>query len=464
MTILETRDLVYSYPDGTIALDNVNVRIEMGRKIAFVGRNGSGKSTLFLTLNGTLTPKNGKVLFHDRPVKYDAKSLRELRKNVGIVFQNSDDQLFAPSVYQDVAFGPTNLGYSKEKVNSVVQSALDYVGLNPLKKKPPHHLSGGQKKRVAIAGIVAMEPEVIILDEPLSNLDPVGADEVMDLLNELNYFGKTIIISTHDVDLAYRWADHVFIMTDHQVIGEGIPEDIFRNEELLQKANLRKPLILEVHEELRRRSLVKENGCPKDIPGLVRTLKEPELMWVKVSPDVKTGDSLNLGLLHGEFALNYPMEAVNGKVLHIHENCMAIVELSRHYVRAGSIMIYDTDHHDTGFLKLFISNSDVDTVGAMGKRSKLIAERDNIRLDITSGVIDRSILNALRGQRCLIITHGGMVHHALERIGHYIEESGINIHVDIINENGNISSLATACTGLASYSQSVEKHQGLKDD
>jgi len=236
MTILETRDLVYSYPDGTIAEDNVSVRIDMGKKIAFVGRNGSGKSTLFLTLNGTLVPKTGDVLFHGEPVKYDAKSLRELRKNVGIVFQNSDDQLFAPSIYQDVAFGPTNLGYSKEKVTSVVQSTLDYVGLNPLKKKPPHHLSGGQKKRVAIAGIVAMEPEVIILDEPLSNLDPVGADEVMDLLNELNYFGKTIIISTHDVDLAYRWADYVFIMTNQQMSGEGIPEDIFRNEERLQRA------------------------------------------------------------------------------------------------------------------------------------------------------------------------------------------------------------------------------------
>lgn len=458
MTILETRDLVYSYPDGTIALDNVSVRIGMGKKIAFVGRNGSGKSTLFLTLNGTLVPNKGEVLFHGKPVKYDSKSLRELRKNVGIVFQNSDDQLFAPSIYQDVAFGPTNLGYSREKVNSVVQSTLDYVGLNPLKKKPPHHLSGGQKKRVAIAGIVAMEPEVIILDEPLSNLDPVGADEVMDLLNELNYFGKTIIISTHDVDLAYRWADHVFIMTNHQMIGEGIPEDIFRNEELLQRAYLRKPQILEVHEELRRRSLVKENGCPKDIPGLVRILKEPELMWVKVSPDVKVGDSVNLGLLHGEFALNYPMEAINGKVLHIHEDCMAIVELSRRYVRAGSIMIYDTDHHDAGFLQLFISNGDVDTVGAMGKRSKLIAERDNIRLDITSGVIDRSILNALCGQRCLIITHGGMIYHAFERISHYIEESGINIHVDIINENGDISSLATACTGQVSCTGSSEEH------
>jgi len=161
MTILETRNLVYIYPDGTIALDNVSVKIEMGKKIAFVGCNGSGKSTLFLTLNGTLIPKKGEVLFHGEPVKYDAKSLRELRKNVGIVFQNSDDQLFAPTIYQDVAFGPTNLGYSKEKVKSVVQSTLDYVGLNPLKKKPPHHLSGGQKKRVAIAGIVAMEPEVM---------------------------------------------------------------------------------------------------------------------------------------------------------------------------------------------------------------------------------------------------------------------------------------------------------------
>ena len=133
---------------------------------------------------------------HGVPFKYNSKSLREIRKSIGIVFQNSDDQIFAPTVYQDVAFGPANLGYSKERVDTCVQQALEQVGLSRLKDKPPHHLSGGQKKRVAIAGIMAMEPEVIILDEPLSNLDPVGADEIMPNYNIFtqNAVYRTILI------------------------------------------------------------------------------------------------------------------------------------------------------------------------------------------------------------------------------------------------------------------------------
>lgn len=456
MTILETRNLTYKYPDGTVALEDINIKIEEGKKIAFVGRNGSGKSTLFLTLNGTFEPNKGEVLFHNMPIRYDSKSLSILRKSIGIVFQNSDDQLFAPSIYQDIAFGPTNLGYSKMEIDDTVKNALDYIGLAHLQKKPPHHLSGGQKKRVAIAGIVAMEPEIIILDEPLSNLDPVGADEIMDLLNELHYFGKTIIVSTHDVDLAYNWADYIFIMMNHTIIGEGTPAEIFRNQDLLQKANLKKPQLLEVHEELRRRSLVNSGGFPKDIPELVHLLKPPELMWVKVSPDVKEGDNINLGILHGEFAIEYPMEAVNGKVLHIHDNCLAIVALSRRYIRAGSIMLYDIVFHNNKFLKQLISSGNVDTIGAMGKKSKLLADSESIILDVTSGVVDRSILDALCGHRCLIITQGGMVQHAYKRIKQYVKTSGIEIHVDILNENGNMSTLEQKCAESMNNPQNIK--------
>jgi len=203
MAILETTDLKYTYPDGTLAVEGISVSIEKGKKIAFVGPNGSGKSTLFLLLNGTLEPQEGKIIFHGKPLLYDTPSLRKMRKSIGIVFQNSDDQIFAPTVYQDVAFGPTNLEMPEEEVVAKVNETLEYVGLLELKDKPPHHLSGGQKKRVAVAGVVVMEPEVIILDEPLANLDPVGADEILDLLNELNQFEKTIVISTHDVDFAY---------------------------------------------------------------------------------------------------------------------------------------------------------------------------------------------------------------------------------------------------------------------
>ena len=219
--IIETRNLSYSYGDGTLALRDVSICLEAGRKVALVGPNGAGKSTLMLMMNGILRPSSGEVLFADRPLQYDASSLREVRRAVGMVFQNSDDQLFAPTVYQDVAFGPTNLGYPAEKVKKYVGFALQYVGLSGYERRPPHHLSGGEKKRVAIAGILAMEPQVMILDEPTSNLDPASSEEIMEMLDELNQGGKTLIISTHDVELAYPWADRIILMERGLIIASG---------------------------------------------------------------------------------------------------------------------------------------------------------------------------------------------------------------------------------------------------
>lgn len=437
MTILETRGLTYSYSDGTTAIDGLDIKIEKGKKIAFVGKNGSGKSTLFLLLNGTFKPQKGEVLFHGAPYKYNSKALREIRKSIGIVFQNSDDQIFAPTVYQDVAFGPTNLDFSKEKVGELVERALEQVGLTHIKDKPPHHLSGGQKKRVAIAGIMAMEPEVIILDEPLANLDPVGADEIMDLLNEFNHFGSTLIISTHDVDLAYRWSDYVYLMSDSKLIGQGTPEKVFKNIELLKEAGLRQPSTLEIYHEIERRGLARGETSPKTVPELVNTLKPPDLMWVEVPPKVQEGDTLNLGVLYGEYARDSPYEAINAKVLHIYpEEGKAIAEISRRGFKAGCILIYDTDSYSHSEVLKVINEGEIDFVGAMGKRSKTLAEENNIYLDVTSGVIDKSLLTALCGKRCLILTGGGMVDHALERIREYVEKSGIELNVGTVNRDG----------------------------
>ncbi|WP_292375186.1 energy-coupling factor ABC transporter ATP-binding protein [Methanosarcina sp. UBA411] len=433
MIILEARGLKYAYPDGTVAVQDLNLEIKKGKKISFVGQNGSGKSTLFLLLNGTLKPAEGEVLFHGVPFKYDSKSLRDIRKSIGIVFQNSDDQIFAPTVYQDVAFGPANLGYSKEKVDACVQQALEYVGLSRLKDKPPHHLSGGQKKRVAIAGIMAMEPEVIILDEPLSNLDPVGADEIIELLNEFNHFGSTIIISTHDVDLAYRWSDYVFLLSNSKIIGQGTPSDVFKEPELLKKAGLRQPTTLEIYHEIERRGLAYGRNSPKTIPELVNTLKPLDLMWVDVPPRVREGDSLNIGVMYGEYATQSPYEAINATVLHIHPNGRAIVELKRKGIKAGGVLIYDTDNYSLPEIKQILKEGEIAFVGAMGKKSKTLAEKDGIRLDVSSGVIDKSILMALCGKRCLILTAGGMVDHASKRIKEYVETSGIEFTVGVVN-------------------------------
>ncbi len=433
MIILETRNLKYTYPDGTVACQGLNIEIKKGKKVAFVGQNGSGKSTLFLLLNGTLKSDEGEVRFHGIPLKYDSKSLREIRKSIGIVFQNSDDQIFAPTVYQDIAFGPANLGYSKERVDVCVKDSLEQVGLSNLKDKPPHHLSGGQKKRVALAGIMAMEPEIIILDEPLSNLDPIGADEIMDLLNEFNQFGTTIIISTHNVDLAYRWSDYVYIMSNSKLIGQGTPIEVFKEQDLLKKAGLRQPTTLEIYYEIERRGLAYGKNSPKTVPELVNTFKTLDLMWVDVPPKVKEGDSLNLGVMYGDYATHSPYEAINAKVLHIHSDGRAIVELKRKGIKAGGVLLYDTDNYSLKEIRQILTEGEMFFVGAMGKKSKTFAEKNGIQLDVTSGVIDKSLLMALCGKRCLILASGGMVDHALRRIREYVEKSGIEFTMGIVN-------------------------------
>ncbi|AEH61769.1 cobalt ABC transporter, ATPase subunit [Methanosalsum zhilinae DSM 4017] len=438
MMILETNDLNYSYMDGSPGVRDVNIEIKKGKKVAFVGHNGSGKSTLFLLLNGTLKPETGEVLFNGKPIKYNSRSLREIRKNIGIVFQNSDDQIFAPTVYQDIAFGPANLGFSKEKTERLVDGALEYVGLTHLREKPPHHLSGGQKKRVAIAGVISMEPEIIILDEPLSNLDPMGADEIMDLLNELNEAGKTILISTHDVDLAYRWADYVYFLSKGTIIGEGPPQKAFNEPELLKRAHMRQPVTLEIYHEMRRRGLAVGEKSPASVLELVGTLKPPELMWVDVTPGTKVGDSLNLGIMYGEFAEHSPYEAVNAEVVYIHDDGRAIVEMKRHGIKAGGIIIFDVEYYDPAGIRQLIKSADIEIVGAMGKKSKIIAENDGIYLNVTSSVIDKSILMALCGKRCLILTNGGMVDHAKSRIERYAHKSGIELNVSIIDGSNNL--------------------------
>lgn len=250
MNVIETKDIVYEYPDGTKALENVNFKVDNGKIVALLGPNGAGKSTLFLHFNGILKPTSGEVVVNGDPVSYDKKDLMKLRQKVGIVFQNPDDQLFAPTVMEDVAFGPMNMGLSREEVEKRVKDALKRVGMDGFEKKPPHHLSGGQKKRVAIAGILAMDPKIMVLDEPTSGLDPKGASQIMRLLYDLNADGMTIIISTHDVDLVPLYASTVYIISHGNIIKEGNPQTVFSDVETIRNANLRLPRIAHLMEIL----------------------------------------------------------------------------------------------------------------------------------------------------------------------------------------------------------------------
>ena len=248
--IIETVNLNFKYQDGTKALNNVSLKIEKGKKISFLGVNGSGKSTLFLNFNGILKPSSGKVFYDGNEIKYNRASLYTLRKNIGIVFQDPDNQLFSASVYQEVSFGPMNLKLDEDEVRKRVDVALANTGMIEFSDKAVHFLSYGQKKRVAIADIIAMKPEIIILDEPTSSLDPKHSKQIVQIFDELNEEGMTVILSTHDVELAYAWSDYIFVMKDGEIIREGTPYEIFSDDELIFNSYLEKPLVLEIYEVL----------------------------------------------------------------------------------------------------------------------------------------------------------------------------------------------------------------------
>ena len=249
--ILETKDLNFQYEDGTEALKNINLKIKKGKKISFIGVNGSGKSTLFLNLNGVLKPTKGTVIYDGNEVKYNHKSLLSLRKNIGIVFQDPDNQLFSASVYQEVSFGAMNLKLSDIEVRSRVDQALNSVGMYEYRDKAVHFLSYGQKKRVSIADILVMNPEIIVFDEPTSSLDPKHSKQIVNIFDELNERGMTVILSTHDVELAYSWSDYIVVMKDGEIVREGTPYEIFSDDNLIHECYLEKPIVLEIFEKLR---------------------------------------------------------------------------------------------------------------------------------------------------------------------------------------------------------------------
>jgi cobalt/nickel transport system ATP-binding protein len=241
-----------------LALDDVSLSFERGARIALLGTNGSGKTTLLHHLNGILKPTSGTIYYEDEPLQYDSKSLLELRKRVGFVFQDPNDQLFAPTVKQDVAFGPLNLGIPAEQVKKIVEEALKTVGMDEFANKPPHFLSLGQKKRVALAGVLAMQPEVIIMDEPTSNLDPRATSEILHLLLHLNKeAGITLLLATHDVDMVPLFAKKLYILSKGKLASYGSPKELFSDTEMIRNVNLRSPRLTHLFEVLK-----KENNLP----------------------------------------------------------------------------------------------------------------------------------------------------------------------------------------------------------
>ncbi|MHA5053701.1 energy-coupling factor ABC transporter ATP-binding protein [Streptomyces sp. SD15] len=230
----------FAYEDGPPVLDGLDFEVREGRALALLGRNGSGKTTLMRLLSGGLRPRTGQLTVEGRPVRYDRKGLTRLRTTVQLVVQDPDDQLFAASVAQDVSFGPLNLGLPDPEVRARVDEALAALDITALADRPTHLLSYGQRKRTAIAGAVAMRPRVLILDEPTAGLDPDGQERLLATLDALRRSGTTVVMATHDVDLALRWADDAALLTPSGV-RMGPAAGTLARTDLLQQAGLRLP-------------------------------------------------------------------------------------------------------------------------------------------------------------------------------------------------------------------------------
>jgi cobalt/nickel transport system ATP-binding protein len=245
MSLLELNDLYYSYPgQQRLALQEVNLSLPAGAKVALLGRNGSGKSTLILHCNGILQPNRGTVRFAGRVVTYQRAGLLELRRQVGVIFQNPDDQLFSASVAQDISFGPLNLGLSQADTRRQVQRVAELCEITPLLERPTHALSGGEKARVALAGVLAMEPALLIADEVTANLDLGMRRQLLTIFQRLVAQGKTVVLATHDVEFVRHWADLVVVMEAGRVIAADTLDRIFANPALMAQTGLDQPWYL----------------------------------------------------------------------------------------------------------------------------------------------------------------------------------------------------------------------------
>ena len=272
--VIEAQDVSFTY-DGNDAkaLDGLSLKIRRGAKVAFMGGNGSGKSTFFLCLNGIRKPDRGKIWIDGSPISYTRKGLLDVRSKVGIVFQEPDNQLFSASVYEEVSFGILNLGADEETAKREVEHVLAELEITPFQDRPVHALSGGQKKQVAVADILVMHPEVMILDEPVAALDPKHTRKVQEIVEWLSKKGITVLMATHDIDYAYAWSDEIVLMKNGKVIRQGTPDEVCSDETVLKEAGFELPVVVRVYERLRQKGMISEDtALPKSVEALIENL------------------------------------------------------------------------------------------------------------------------------------------------------------------------------------------------
>lgn len=254
--LLRLEHICFRYEDKFPALKDVSITFQKGERIAVLGNNGAGKSTFFLCCNGILRPQSGDIFLKGQKMSSSKADIRRLRQTVGLVFQEPDTQIIAGTVGNEVSFGPMNLGLDRQEVELRITRSLAQMNLEGYENRAPHYLSGGEKKRVSIADILAMEPDMILLDEPTASLDPENVVLLEQTLKELNRAGITLVVSTHDVDFAYGFAERAVVLSRGEIIRDAGIEAVFRDDGVLRRAGLKKPLLCEVAEVL-------EAHCPE---------------------------------------------------------------------------------------------------------------------------------------------------------------------------------------------------------
>ena len=272
--LLEFEDVGFHYPDGNTGLNGCSLSIRRASRNALIGANGAGKTTLFQHANGLLRPQRGVIRHAGQPIDYSRAGLRQLRGEVGLVFQNPDQQLFSASVREDVSFGPLNLGLDTHVVRQRVGNALQAVSMEHLADRPVHNLSFGQKKRVCIAGVLAMQPQLLILDEPMAGLDHAMRQELLTVLDGLHARGITLLLATHDLDFAYRWADRIHLMANGRCAAafDATEMALPVNTEALQAAGMPLPCMIELHRQLAVRGYLDDTPAPRSMGELLAQL------------------------------------------------------------------------------------------------------------------------------------------------------------------------------------------------
>ncbi len=432
MNVIKTIGLEYTYADGTNALSGVNFEANAGEKVAVLGPNGSGKTTLFYHFNGLIKPTRGEVQVFGKNIC--KTNIDDVRKRVGLVFQESESQLFAHTVFEDIAFGPKNLGLNSKEIQKRVLQVLRRFDIENLAEKNPANLSGGQKKRVAIAGVVAMEPDVLVLDEPTTGMDTYGITDTMEILDELNDEGKTIIISSHDSDLASSWADRIYVLNKGKVFKSGAPRYIFADEKLVVEAGLKQPVIVQTFREFQARGISK-GEVPLSVLDFMESV-EVKVMNIRCAIagcDVKAGDEVSLEMKDGMLFASKGSRGVTGKVVFdgnkgediaVKDVAGDLQQLAGNItiIRVPGIIEGGSRAADLETFRDIFSKNRHQKIGAMGTSAKVLMNRMGMRCDFEFDVVQSGILAALRGFDVCIFASGGMA----DRVAEKVKEKKLN--------------------------------------